>query len=95
MMIKITKIEFLSSFKILCEFNNKERRILDLKNSLDSNHKLVKNILDTQIFKMAKIGEFGEIYWDNAGEIKELDGKITKCEYDISPEFAYYHSVAC
>ena len=91
-MIKIISIEILDSFQILCYFNSNERRILDLKNVLDPNNRFVNKILNPTIFRKAKVGEFGEIKWDNMGEIKELDGSLTLCEYDISPEFAYYKS---
>jgi hypothetical protein len=91
-MIKISRIEILDSFKILCYFNSNERRILDLKNVLDPNNRFVNKILNPIDFGQAKVGEFGEIKWDNMGEIKELDGSLTLCEYDISPELAYYKS---
>lgn len=91
-MIKIIRIEILDSFRILCYFNSNERRVLDLKNVLDPNNKIVNQILNPTIFKTAQVGELGEIKWENMGEIKELDGSLTLCEYDISPEFAYYKS---
>jgi hypothetical protein len=25
--------------------------------------------------------------------MKDYDGKVIACEYDISPEFAYFHSI--
>ena len=49
--------------------------------------------MDNNTYKAAKIGSFGEIYWENVGEMKDYDGTIIACAYDISPEFAYYHSI--
>jgi GR25 family glycosyltransferase involved in LPS biosynthesis len=61
-------------------------------NSSDSTNKLVKKLADPEVFKEAKIGQFGEIYWENIGEIKELDGSVSLCEFDVSPEFVFYNS---
>ena len=94
-MVKVTHIEIVDSQTILCVFNTNERRILDIQKVLDPEHRLVKKVLHPARFHQAKVGEFGEILWENAGEIRELDGSISPCEYDISPEFAYHHSVAC
>ena len=59
---------------------------------LDSNQKYARRIFDADVFRQAKIGSLGEIYWENIAEIKMLDGKIQPCNYDISPEFAYLNS---
>lgn len=67
--------------------------VLDIGLALDQTNKLVKKLVDPDVFRKARIGLFGEIYWDKVGEIKELDGSISTCEFDISPEFAYHHSV--
>jgi hypothetical protein len=91
-MLKIQSIEILDSHKILCVFNTGETRILDITLSLDSTNKLVKKLANQDVFKNAKIGQFGEIYWEEIGEIRELDGSISSCVYDISPEFVFYNS---
>ena len=92
MVIKIQSIKILDSHKILCVFNTGETRILDITLSLDSTYKLVKKLANQDVFKNAKIGQFGEIYWEEIGEMRELDGSITSCVYDISPEFVFYNS---
>jgi hypothetical protein len=94
-MVKVTHIEIVDSHTILCVFSTNERRLLDIHKVLDPENRLVKKVLQPATFKQAKIGEFGEILWENAGEIRELDGSVSSCEYDISPEFAYHHSEAC
>jgi hypothetical protein len=91
-MLKIQSIKILDSRTILCVFNTGETRIFDIKRSLDSNNKLAKKLANQDTFKNAKIGEFGEIYWEGIGEIKEIDGSISSCVYDISPEFVFYNS---
>jgi hypothetical protein len=92
-MLKVEGIQFLDSQKILCFFNTGEKKILDIRLALDQTNNLVKKLVNPDVFKNAKIGLFGEIYWDQVGEIKELDGSVSSCAYDISPEFAYHHSV--
>ena len=91
-MLKVEQIIFLDDSSLLCVFNNGEHRILDLKKSLSKNDLHAKKILTTSFLHQAKIGSFGEIYWENAGEIQELNGSFVSCDYDISPEFAYYNS---
>ena len=59
---------------------------------LDPKNKFTQKILSPVVFKKALIGSFGEITWQGEGEMKDLQGKILSCEYDISPEFAYYNS---
>lgn len=90
-MNKVQKISALEPFKLICSFSNGEERILDL--ALVLKDKYGKKILkDELLFKKAKIGIFGEIYWDHVGAIIDLQGEEQPCEYDISPEFAYIHS---
>jgi len=91
-MKKITKISFENPFKLNCLFNNGENRVLDLEKVLDKTQKYSKKIFEGDTFSNAKIGSFGEIYWENLAEIKKLNGEIVSCEYDISPEFAYLKS---
>ena len=92
MVIKIQSIKIIDSHKILCVFNTGEMRTLDITHALDSTNKLVKKLENQDVFKNAKLGQFGEIYWEEVGEIRELDGSISSCVYDISPEFVFYNS---
>ena len=91
-MYKVTNISILDEFQIQCTFNTGETKLLDVSKSLDIKNKFVQKLMDNNTYKAAKIGSFGEIYWENVGEIKDYDGTIITCAYDISPEFAYYHS---
>jgi hypothetical protein len=91
-MLKIISIKILDYYKILCVFNTGEIRILDIQQSLNESNNLVQKLTNQDVFNSAKIGQFGEIYWEEIGEIQELDGTISKCNYDISPEFVFYNS---
>lgn len=91
-MFRLTNITILDAFQIQCSFNTGETKILDLSTALDKSNKFVKKLFENNVYKKAKIGSFGEIYWENVGEMKDYDGTVITCEYDISPEFAYFHS---
>jgi len=93
-MIKITEISIKEPFKIICTFNTSEIKILDLKKVLDGRNQYAKKILDTSIYAKVKIGEFGELTWENMAKMKDENGELISCAYDISPEFAYHHSVS-
>jgi hypothetical protein len=91
-MYKVTNIFILDAFQIQCTFNTGETKLLDVSKSLDANNKFVQKLMNNNTYKDAKIGSFGEIYWENIGEMKDYDGTVIACDYDISPEFAYYYS---
>jgi hypothetical protein len=91
-MFRITNISILDAFQIQCSFNTGETKVLDLKKSLDINNKYVKKLIKNDTYKNAKIGSFGEIYWEGIAEMKDFDGSIIPCEYDMSPEFVYQNS---
>ena len=89
---RIVKISIREPYKLLCFFNNGEQRILDLEEVLDTKKKFVSKILDSTTFNKAKIGSFGEVYWDDVAEMKDLNGNTIPCGYDICPDFAYLNS---
>ncbi len=92
-MKKIVKIDLLEENQIVCHFDNNEARVLKLAESICDKyaHKILS---DSEVFKSAKIGSCGEIYWSNVAEIMDLDGEVRQCDYDISPDFAYVNSIA-
>ena len=92
-MNEIIKISFQKPFKILCSFNNGEQRILDLESLLDKSGKYSSKVFNDNVFKTAKIGSFGQIYWEGIAEMKDLDNKTIPCEYDICPDYAYMNSL--
>ena len=89
-MIKLIKIHCLADFKIHCFFNNEQEGLLDLKRVLKGD--FASTILQEQVFKKAKIGDLGEIYWEGIAKIQDWDGKIISCAYDMSPEFVYLNA---
>ncbi|MBC6427601.1 MAG: DUF2442 domain-containing protein [Ekhidna sp.] len=91
-MNKITKISISEPYKLLCFFNNGEQRILDLEKVLDPEKKFVSKVLTVNTFKKVRIDSFGGISWEGVAEMKDLDGKIIPCDYDICPDFAYLNS---
>ncbi len=90
-MRRITKIDFLENNQLLCLFENQELRVLNLPSLLKDKYGN-KILLNENIFKTAKIGDLGEIYWPNMAEMQDENGELQSCAYDISPEFAYFHS---
>ncbi len=91
-MLKIKNISLMPNYTLRCVFNTGEVRIFNLQKSLDKNDRFVRKVLSLEVFEKVKLGDFGELYWDEIGEIKELNGSISSCNYDISPEFVYAHS---
>ncbi len=91
-MVKLSKIEFSENNEILCRFENGELRLFNVRDSIQDRY-IDIIVSDNKIFKSAQIGKFGEIYWSDMGEIKDLKGNVILCEYDISPEFVYENSI--
>ncbi len=91
-MKKIVALHIEKPFVLLCTFANGEKRLFDLTNSL--NDKYAKRLMNEKVFRQVKIGSFGEVYWENVAEIRNLEGELEACEYDMSAEFIYEHSVA-
>ena len=93
-MIKATEIITINPFKIVCRFNNGEVKQIDLENVINSANQFVnkKKLLEKEFFKQAAIGQFGELYWENAAYFKNENGELIPCEYDLSPEFIYHNS---
>jgi hypothetical protein len=88
-MLKINKILKIDTFNITGQFNDGQIKKLDVY-PLIQNHlhlKGVNNLLDLSVFKKAKVGDFGEIFWSNIVETKNE----TLLDYDISPEYFYFN----
>lgn len=90
MMKKVVDLIFLDDNMIRCNFNNGEEKDVDLKAIIKDS--IGKKVLEPNVFKKAKIGVFGEVYWEHMGEIRNLNGEIESCNYDISPELLYSQS---
>ncbi len=92
-MMKIIAIKFHKPFILECIFANKERRLFNLEEVFDRKAKYVNKLFNPAIFEQAKIGMFGQVYWEGIAEIRDLNGKLEPCEYDMSAEFIYHNSV--
>lgn len=92
-MIRITNITVIPPYQLNCKFNSGAIKKLNVLPIIEHHKHLtgVESLLNEEIFKNVRIGEFGEIYWENIVKT-EYDGQILCWNYDISPEFAYQNS---
>ncbi len=93
-MIRITNITVIPPYQLNCKFNSGVIKKLNVLPIIENQKHLtgVESLLNEEIFENVKIGEFGEIYWENI-VTTEYDGQILCWNYDISPEFAYQNSI--
>ena len=93
-MHKLLEIVEIDSFSIICTFTNGEVRKLEIDKILEAKKEdlYVKKILTPIVFNSVKIGELGQLYWENIAQMKDENGNFKPCEYDMSPEFVYYNS---
>ncbi|MCB9202155.1 MAG: hypothetical protein H6604_03770 [Flavobacteriales bacterium] len=93
-MIKISKIIGFNNYEIICEFNDKSIKSLDLRKIIDNHKHLngIKNLENKEILNSAKVGIFGEIYWEDIIQTTK-NGQKFIWNYDISPEFFYQNGV--
>ena len=94
-MIKPIEIIEIQPFFLTFKFNNGEVKKLFVEPILknESNQLIAEKILKADFFKQVKIGDLGQIYWQNAAFMKDENGNTISCEYDMSPEFIYHNSV--
>ncbi|MDX2189133.1 MAG: DUF2442 domain-containing protein [Bacteroidota bacterium] len=93
-MLKIVKIDKLVENTIFISFSNGEKKkfTIALENAEPNLKKYYQSILDELNFQRVKLGRFGQLYWENCGEIIDEKGNLIKCEFDFSPEYIYYNS---
>ena len=65
MFIEVTKAEYLEDYRLLLSFNNGERRIVDLSNSLKGS--VYTPLKDIGYFKNFSI-KFNTIEWENGAD---------------------------
>ena len=89
-MIKVTSIERAEPYFLVCRFNNKAIKKLDVLPLIENHKNLqgIEQLLESQIFKKVRIGEMGQIVWDNIIKTN-YNGEQMIWDYDISPEFAF------
>ena len=74
-MIEISKAKQVGDYQIELVFNNKKRGVVDLKNTIFTDHRdIFKELKDLNKFKKFKI-EFDTLSWENG--------------LDLAPEFLY------
>lgn len=86
-MIQVTQIVAIDNMTIICELSNGARRKLAMLPIIQQHQHIngVSKLKDAEVLKSAKIGEMGEIYWENL----VLNSNNEWWNYDISAEFVY------
>lgn len=92
-MIKIIRVFIENPFQLVCEFSNKEVRLLNVLPILEQHKHLngVSSLFKEENLAKVEIGDLGELTWRKI-VISEYNGVTTCWDYDISPEFAYLNS---
>lgn len=93
-MIRVTQISVIPNYNLICRFNSGEIKKLDILPLIKGHGHLtgVESLLNEDIFKNARIGQFGEILWEKIVKT-EYNNEVLYWDYDISPEFAYQNSI--
>jgi hypothetical protein len=96
-MIKAVEIIEIEPYYVICKFSDASKRKLYIEPLFanKTNTYSAQQVLNQQNFIKAKIGDLGQLYWNNAAQIIDYNGKAIDCEFDISPEFVFYSSVPC
>lgn len=89
-MRKVEEISFLTADQVICKFDSGEKRVFIPTKHLKG--AFFKAIVEGGKLKDLKVGSLGELYWENAAKIKDLNGIDQLCAYDVSPEFIYNNS---
>jgi hypothetical protein len=84
-MYKITHILDIKPYKIAAKFSTGEVRTIDFATLVEK----FTVLKDPAVFVKAKIDEYPTISWDGLALIRELDGTVTPCPLDFSPETLY------
>lgn len=93
-MIKVKEIQKNDSYSLQILFSNGEIKLINFASIIqaNANNEYFKILAIPEVFTKAKVGKLGEIYWENIATIKELDGSVSPCNFDFSPEFIYAHA---
>ncbi len=92
-MIKVIEIKKVEPYAVECTFNNGISKKLDVYPLIQNHKDLVgiDKLLEAQVFNNVRIGEMGELVWDNIIKT-EYNGETILMNYDISPEFAFVNA---
>ena len=93
-MLKISHINLLEDYTILCTFNNGITKAIDILPLMEKHKHLtgIEKLKEKNVFSNARIGIFGEIVWDKIIRLSD-SGKDEMWDYDISPEFVFYNGI--
>ena len=93
-MLKISHINLLEDYTILCTFNNGITKAIDILPLMEKHKHLsgIEKLKEKNVFSNARIGMFGEIVWDKIIRFSN-SGKDEMWDYDISPEFVFYNGI--
>ena len=93
-MIKVTSIDILEPYFLVCRFNTGITKKLDVFPLIQNHEKLkgIEKLLDGKTFKKVRIGDAGEIVWDKI-ITTSYRGEDQIWDYDISPEFAFENAL--
>ena len=92
-MNKIVEIIDIGKYYCVCKFKDGATKKINIEPLIKSHaDKLTRNLFDFSIFSEVKIGDMGQLYWANSSTMKDENGNLIQCEYDISPEFIFYNA---
>lgn len=94
-MIRVKKIEKIENYSIWIRFSNDELRILNVRELNFNNHNntFIQKLFNPEKFPKVSIGNLGQICWSDIAEMKNIDGNVISCEFDMSPEYVYASSI--
>ncbi len=84
-MYKITHIIEIKPYQIAARFNSGKITKIDFTPLVE----IFPVLKDPAVFVKAKIDNYPTISWDGLAFIRELDGTVTSCSLDFSPETLY------
>ncbi len=95
-MTKVLSIETIEPYFLVCRFNNNSLKKLDILPLIQNHKELngIEQLMDSETFKKARVGEMGEILWDKI-ITTNYNGEEVIWDYDISPEFAFENGIQC
>jgi Protein of unknown function (DUF2442) len=88
-MYKISEILSVKPYQIKAKFNTGEIRTINFLPLVEK----FTALKDPATFAKAKLDDYPTISWDGLAKIQELDGTISPCALDFSPETLYELSI--
>ena len=92
MIDKIVQITEIGKYYCVCRFSSGIKKKLNIEPLIKAHAGMItKDLFDFSIFSQVNIGDFGQLYWSDAATMKDENGALIPCEYDISSEYVYHH----